>query len=276
MHPRDAFRQRWQARPAPALISVHRGAWGPAPENSRRAISDGAAIGIVEIDVQLAADGVPVVMHDESLARMTGDPRKVGTVPSVDIAALTLRSGGGGDGVGLSDETVPLLKEAVTGAPADAFFDFDVKFPAEIDRVAAFLAAEGLAGRGSVKVDVANAADIDALRSLEERDGLMVMAKLNLAKGQGAIVPALVEAGVAAAEVYFDDLAQLRDAADASGDRLALSTYTLDPVHCCGLSDAKALQDPDAVWGRLLHAGATILMTDRPRDLAAYLARSDA
>ena len=275
MHPRDAFRERWRARTVPALISVHRGAWGPAPENSRRAIADGAALGIVEIDAQLAADGVPVVMHDETLERMTGDPRKVGTVEAAEIARLTLKTGGGGAAAGPSDETVPLLKEAVSGAPSDAFFDFDVKFPAEIDAIAAFLAAEGLAGRGSVKVDVDDAGDIGALRALEDRHGLMVMAKLNLASGGVALVPALVEAGVAAAEVFFDDLTQLRAAADAAGDRLAVSTYTLDPVHCCGMSDAKALQNPDAVWGKLLTAGASILMTDRPRDLAAYLGVSD-
>ncbi|WP_410482382.1 hypothetical protein [Ovoidimarina sediminis] len=44
----------------------------------------------------------------------------------------------------------------------------------------------------------------------------------------------------------------------------------MDPVHCCGLSDARALHDPDAVWGRLADGGIAVLMTDHARALAAW------
>ena len=101
------------------MISVHRGLWGPAPENSRRAIRDGAAFGIVEIDVQLAAEGVPVVMHDASLGRMTGDPRSVSGVASGEIAGMALRQGAGGRGAAMTDETVPTLEQAIHDAPAN-------------------------------------------------------------------------------------------------------------------------------------------------------------
>jgi glycerophosphoryl diester phosphodiesterase len=68
----------------------------------------------------------------------------------------------------------------------------------------------------------------------------------------------------------------LAKACSAAGDALAVSTYTLDPVHCCGLSDTMALQDPGEVWGRLIEAGVTVIMTDQARDLAAYLEPSGA
>lgn len=53
------------------LIIGHRGASALAPENTlaafKRALTDGAAG--VELDVRLASDGVPVVVHDASLNR---------------------------------------------------------------------------------------------------------------------------------------------------------------------------------------------------------------
>lgn len=39
-----------------------------------------------------------------------------------------------------------------------------------------------------------------------------------------------------------------------------------------GYSDELAMLDPDANWGRLLDAGATAFLTDRPESLAIYLA----
>lgn len=56
---------------APPLIIGHRGASAVAPENTlaafTRALDEGAAG--VELDVRLAKDGVPVVIHDASLRR---------------------------------------------------------------------------------------------------------------------------------------------------------------------------------------------------------------
>jgi glycerophosphoryl diester phosphodiesterase len=54
------------------LISAHRGARSTHPENTLRALV--ASIGrcdFIEIDVQLSSDGVPVIMHDDTLERTT-------------------------------------------------------------------------------------------------------------------------------------------------------------------------------------------------------------
>lgn len=62
MDPTKVFRRLWQGRDQRALISVHRGLWGPAPENSLTALNDAAALGIVEVDLQLTADNQVVVL----------------------------------------------------------------------------------------------------------------------------------------------------------------------------------------------------------------------
>jgi glycerophosphoryl diester phosphodiesterase len=67
----------------------HRGAMAYAPENTlasfREARKRGAAW--VEIDVKLTADGVPVVMHDDSLKRTMGVDRLVGQTPRAELPA---------------------------------------------------------------------------------------------------------------------------------------------------------------------------------------------
>ncbi|OQX28143.1 MAG: hypothetical protein BWK80_01685 [Desulfobacteraceae bacterium IS3] len=59
------------------IIIAHRGARSLAPENTLPAAQKAVELGADawEIDVQLTADGVPVVIHDETLSR-TSDVRK--------------------------------------------------------------------------------------------------------------------------------------------------------------------------------------------------------
>lgn len=70
------------------LIIAHRGASRLAPENTmsafRRAIADGADG--AEFDVRLAADGVPVVIHDADLKRTGGMATVVSETSSSELA----------------------------------------------------------------------------------------------------------------------------------------------------------------------------------------------
>src|SRR5919206_4427287 len=70
-----------------ALVIAHRGASGLAPENTMAAFRLAAALGAdgFELDVQLSADGRPVVIHDARLNRTTD---RVGAVASLTAAEL--------------------------------------------------------------------------------------------------------------------------------------------------------------------------------------------
>ncbi|MCA9538830.1 MAG: glycerophosphodiester phosphodiesterase [Myxococcales bacterium] len=80
-------------------IWAHRGSHGPgAPlENTlaafEKAVADGAAG--IELDVQLSADGVPVVFHDDTLLRLTpdADARRVARLAHKTLAAVELVGG---------------------------------------------------------------------------------------------------------------------------------------------------------------------------------------
>jgi len=72
------------------LIIAHRGASAHAPENTLAAFQlalDAGADG-VEFDVQLAKDGVPVVIHDANLLRTAGIDTKVADLMSAELAQV--------------------------------------------------------------------------------------------------------------------------------------------------------------------------------------------
>lgn len=114
------------------LILGHRGASGAAPENTLRAFALAAEAGAdgIELDVQPSADGVPVIMHDETVERTT-DGR--GRVADLTYAALAALDAGAG-------ERVPTLEEALTLARGRLFVDIEIKDPGIEPAVAALVA----------------------------------------------------------------------------------------------------------------------------------------
>ena len=83
------------SRAAP-LVIAHRTTMGHAPENTLVGVRRGLELGVdgIEIDVQLSADGVPVLMHDQLLDRTTsGD----GVVGETTLARLRMLDAGEGE-----------------------------------------------------------------------------------------------------------------------------------------------------------------------------------
>nr|WP_246450629.1 DUF4996 domain-containing protein [Rhizobium wenxiniae] len=74
-------------------------------------------------------------------------------------------------------------------------------------------------------------------------------------------------------EIYFDGLEELSALKDLTRNTgMALWVNTLDSVACAGFTDTAALADPDAVWGRLIDAGISVIQTDEAAALKSYLA----
>ena len=72
------------------LIFAHRGGARLAPENTVAAIDNGMALGSdgFEIDVQLSADGIPVVIHDHTLERTTDRSGPVRNLSAAELARV--------------------------------------------------------------------------------------------------------------------------------------------------------------------------------------------
>jgi glycerophosphoryl diester phosphodiesterase len=132
------------------LRLAHRGDWRRAPENSLAAIV--AALSVpgcdgVEFDVRASADGVPVLLHDETLARVQGRPER-----ATDLSAAQL-----------SELGVPTLEAVLDAVPRSAFLDVELKGDPGVEAVVAVLEA----ARGA---ELANAAissfDLEPLRAI--------------------------------------------------------------------------------------------------------------
>ena len=72
-------------------IIAHRGNACGAPENTLEAFRQAVELGAdgVELDVQLSSDGVPVVIHDETLERTTDGAGAVAEHSAAEITALS-------------------------------------------------------------------------------------------------------------------------------------------------------------------------------------------
>lgn len=100
--------------PSIALPRVigHRGAATYAPENTLASLREAKRRGAtwVEIDVKLSADGVPLLMHDDSLKRTAGLDRPVAETPWAEIQRL---DAGAWKAARFAGETVPSFEAAI-------------------------------------------------------------------------------------------------------------------------------------------------------------------
>lgn len=111
--PSENFSAPW---PYPFWIA-HRGAGKLAPENTLAAFRLGASHGyrMFECDVKLSADGVPFLMHDDSLLRTTNASARLGAQASAiggdhSWQTLSQLDAGGWHSRGYAGEPLPTLE----------------------------------------------------------------------------------------------------------------------------------------------------------------------
>jgi len=256
-------------------IIAHRGIWRDAPENSLLAIERAIAQGcdVVEIDVRKSADGVFVLLHDDTLARMTESDAAPETLSSAELSALHLRNRNGGAGNPLTDQTLPTLAEVFARTRGRIFTHLDVKDARLIPEVIAFAKAMGVAEEVDVWHTLSSEADLAWVKTNVIPENIAFIAKTRLNVADAAAQLDLVLAlRPSICEIYFDDVADLARHTAAFADAgITLWVNTLDDVSCAGLTDSAALADPEAVWGRLLDAGVSAIQTDEAAALRSYL-----
>jgi glycerophosphoryl diester phosphodiesterase len=105
---------------------AHRGASGILPENTRHAFVKALDLGarVIELDVQLTRDEVPVVIHDETLDRTTNGTGRVVETDFTEIADLDAGSWFGASFVNVE---VPTLDEVLRVIGSRAMMNIELK-----------------------------------------------------------------------------------------------------------------------------------------------------
>ena len=270
------------------LVVAHRACWfDGAPENSLEAISTCIKMGVdlIEIDVRMTADDVPVLLHDDTVDRTTNGSGQINELDFDGVRKLRLRTGAGGEAATLTDERIPTLEEALSLTKGNILVNLDVK--AEFfDK--AFEVVERLGVQDEILMKMRALPDDPKLKTAKFLGRTMFMPVIKECirdkqdktnKSPKPCVPSLYQI-IPGYEVYdpiayelgFGDIQYLIAGVPAMrkfGGRIWVNT--LEERHAAGHTDDKAILDPDAHWGLLIEQGVNMIQTDRPRALIQYL-----
>ena len=254
------------------MTAAHRGQWRKAPENSlaalRAAFADGAEI--VEADVRLTKDGVPVLMHDATVDRTTDGTGRVADLSYAHLRTLRLRAGLGGRQAALTGHRIPTLAEAMSAARTSGLVNLDQAWK---DREAVWrvLTETGTVRNGLFK----SAAPLPEVRAFRTRHPDALYMHL-VDDTNAAYVTEFGTDRPPAFEVVFDDVGDaVADAAFLRGLRSTSRVWinSMRDALAARYTDEASLIAPERGWATLIGVyGASVLQTDNVEALETYLA----
>lgn len=240
---------------------AHRGGASLRPENTLAAFTHAAMIGadVLELDVQLSADGEVVVMHDATVDRTTDGQGAIAALTAAQLAQLDagyrFTTDGGatfpyrGTGIG-----VPTLAAVLAAFPA-AHFSIEIKDSAlTVEPVLAQLAAAGL------------------------EDHVVIASFLDSALGKvRTLAPTMLTTLSLGEMVEFANLTPDDEATYVAPGAIAqvpvdqLTPDTLARAHRHGLVVQAWTVDDEATMQALLALGVDGIITDAPDRLQAVI-----
>lgn len=254
------------------LVATHRGDWRNYPENSLPAIESVIRMGadIMELDLKLTSDSVLVLCHDRTIDRTTSGRGRVSDIPYDSIRRCVLRTGHGIK----TEHRMPTLREALEVCRDRIVVNIDQGY--EYYDLALALTEE-LGMTDQVLIKGKRPTEVVAAKFAEHPRNMMYMPIIDILKPQGkALFEEYGQKGVVplAYEVCWREYTPQVEACMkkivASGSKLWVNS--LWPSLNGGLCDDAAFEgDPDAVYGKLVDMGATMIQTDRPELLLTYL-----
>jgi glycerophosphoryl diester phosphodiesterase len=255
------------------IVVAHRADWRREPENSIPAIEAAIKMGVdmVEIDLKKSKDGVLLLMHDETLDRTTTGHGKPADYTWAELQKLTLKNEHGGP----TRLRIPTFEQCMLAAKGRVMVNVDKGYDYYQE------AYDVLEKTGTV--------DHAVIKSYEPY-AVVKAAHGNLLSSKLLYMPiiGLGKPGATASIREYEQ--QLRPVAYelnfASDTALTHSNYQTIPKtgsklwfnslwasQNAGHDDERSVEEnqPADGWGWLLAHGATIIQTDRPAELIAYL-----
>lgn len=257
------------------IVIAHRGIWLHAPENSLPAIKETIAQGvdIVEIDVRRTSDGQLVLMHDETVDRMTNGQGKVADLTLTEIRSLQLKDRQGGADEVLTEEGVPTLEEAMLAARNKIFVNLDKCWDYRED------VYEVLNRTGTVKqaifksnADIAEVASF--LESKPVRPEYMQVIDESNVYMLNQLTELLARISPKAVELIFSEETSLIASEDTIGKlkgKCRIWLNTMWGYLCGGHADDSVFEYPEQGWVWALDKGFNMIQTDCAAQLLNYL-----
>ncbi|WP_275783709.1 glycerophosphodiester phosphodiesterase family protein [Pararhizobium gei] len=282
------------------MVVAHRTGWKEngrivRAENSLDAMRNAIALGaeMIELDVRKSADGVFVLMHDDFLDRTTTcrGETKTKTLAELKTCRLVIE----GQAI-VTDETVPTLKEAFAIAKGKIIINIDNKLTAAVlPEIAAEARSLGMAGQILIKENLWNDRRIADTRTLMKAVGsdvtfmpILADDAVHDARFMGQATDAFDAPAAELVNWHAGDTpmtldggvlfsAKARATAARGNWHLWVNTYPIvnraPGMLAGGRGDERAVLDgkPEESWGFWIDRGATIIQTDEPKALIAWL-----
>jgi glycerophosphoryl diester phosphodiesterase len=229
---------------------AHRAGGCETPENTLAGVQRAAkrGFGAIEVDVRLAADGQPVIIHDDTVLRTCGVTGSVAALSSAQLAQL--RANVGFEGSAFRDATIPTLEQLLLcAAQAGVCVNLELKLTAEspaalVESVAQVLDRVGEAA--PPERILLSCFDAPALQASEQRLPALSRALLAL-----ELTPQIVETAQELGCVSLNLAAE------------ACTAATLASARRAGLQVCAWTVNDLAQARRLLALGVAALFTDR-------------
>jgi glycerophosphoryl diester phosphodiesterase len=146
---RPDIRGEAQKRSEPLLVIGHRGNPEDAPENTLASVNAALQLGVdlIEVDVRLTRDDVPVIFHDETVERTTNGR---GAVANLTLRELKELDAGSWKDVRFAGERIPTLEETLRSVKGRGRLLLDVPVDHMGPRIRAALDLVGIPVREAV------------------------------------------------------------------------------------------------------------------------------
>ena len=259
--------------PPRPLVIAHRGVSGQAPENTKLAVERAIDIGadLVEVDVRLTKDGVPVLIHSAQLEHTTTGRGPVADHTLEEIQGL---DAGVWRGPEFAGERVPSLQEVLDLTKGRVPLNLDFQTSDAVAPSVAMVRESGLTGDVVVSgcrvecFDIMGAAT-NEITTLLNPDRLPAGIDPHEAKMDPAEALAVVRRGV--------DAASELGAAGINLEHSFVDTAVVARAQGVGLGVWAWVVDDEDRFAELIEMGVTAVTTNRPaRMLAVVGSRSSA
>ena len=258
------------------VVISHRGDWRNYPENSIPAIESVIRMGVdmMELDVKMTKDSVLVLMHDQTINRMTNGKGLIKDMTYDSLMTFKLKRA---HNVTTDSLRIPTLREALLCCKDRILVNVDHAYPyyKEIVELTEELGVTGqVLMKGKSNIDKVN----EDMAKHENNLLYMPIIDINRPKGQALfaeylernVVPMAFEVCWQVPGEEFDNCAA---EIKKMGSKLWVNTFW--PSVCGGLGNdddaALAAADPADVYAQYLEMGASMIQTDRPELLIKYL-----